>query len=335
MKLGRREVWHDPAMGMAGVFRPLKKKAERDKLDVEITWGLSTIRWRSPDQLGISDQSVLFAVLEAAAEQLSETPEKANVQVDSELWPLLGHQEHVFRADSVQVVTTYSRLARYCGWGDGGPSIQRVKDGLRRMTETTVWVRIDDGEGNLKEGSSRLLAWRVGDHSRVELIVNWRLAQALRGGQYTRISLTERLLLKTEVAQALHVLLSSKVNLCNAWSCRLDRLQVHVWGNAVTGANLRARRMRLRLALAAIGQLRGWLVTFQDEIVRVSRGPAPATTANVDSHAQPKARSVVSVTPRQNSNASPAVQSHSTGAKASTGAGCEYVDLSVLFSTRE
>lgn len=331
MKVDQRHVLHDPALGIAGVFLPLKK-GKRGKLDVQRTWGRATIRWRGPDQLGISDQSVLFAVLEVAGEQMGVSPTQGIALETDELWPLLGHQEHVFRSDSIRLITSFARLVQLCGWVDGGTATKRVKDALRRLTETTVWASVTEDDGNLREGSSRLLAWKVGDRNRVALIVNWRQAQALRGTQYARISLLERSTLQTEVAQALHALLCCKINLCGAWSCGLDKLQVHVWGNAATGVNLRARRKRMRAALDAINLLYGWRVEFDAQIAHISRGPARTLGAPISAF---RSRSGGSVTVRPKRNATPTSPSHPDSGKASVGAASRHFDVSALFSKRE
>ena len=331
MKLAKRDVLHDPALGMAGVFLPLKK-GERSKLNVERTWGRATIRWRGPDQLGISDQSVLFAVLEVASEQMGESPSHGIALETDELWPLLGHQEHVFRSDTIRLTTSFARLVQLCGWVDGGTATQRVKDALRRLTETTVWASITEVDGSVREGSSRLLAWKLGDRHRVSLIVNWRQAQALRGTQYARISLLERGTLQTEVAQALHALLCCKINLCGAWSCGLDKLQVHVWGNAATGVNLRERRKRMRAALDAINLLHGWRVEFDAQIAHISRGPARTSVAPALAF---RSRSGASVTVRPKRNAAASSPSHPGSGKVSAGAALQHFDVSALFSKRE
>lgn len=332
MSAERRDVLHDTAMGVAGVFRPLRKrKEEREKLDVEQTWGTATVQWRSPDQLDISDQSVLFAVLEVAGGYLAEAPNEALVTAEGDHWSLLGHDQHVFRASTVQVTTTFGRLARLCSLKDGGTANRRVQESLRRLTETTVWVRVVDKDGDVHEGSSRLLGWQLGDRHRVSLIVNWRLGEALRGTRYGRISLKDRYSLSTDVARALHALLSCRIDQGKAMACGLDKLQVHIWGNVATDSNLRQRRSRMREALQSIGQLPGWRVEFGLPHVRITRVPGrPAQNAPAF-----QSRGGVSVTTRVRRDATPSYPSHLESQKPSNGAGSDYVDLTALISTRD
>lgn len=168
---------------------------------------------------------------------------------------------------AVTVTTSYSALARRCGWNTGGSSIQRVREGLQRLAETTLWVVV----ARLK-GSTRLLAWELGDDKQVRLAVNWRLAMALQGeGQYARVSLTERLKLGDEIAKALHAWLSCQMNSLSVWRSGLDKLQRHVWGDIVAGVNGRVRRFKLRRALADIGELPGWSISIKGDMATFAR----------------------------------------------------------------
>ena len=327
MSAGRQDVLHDPALGMAGVFRPVQK-GERGKLDITMQWGTMSLQWRGPDVLSISDQSVLFAVLEVAGEFLVDSPTEALATCDNELWELLGHQNHLFRTDSVQVATTFARLAAHCRWEAGGSADRRVRDGLKRLTETTVWAKFVGDKGEVHEGSSRLLGWQVGDRKRVTLIVNWRLAQALHGGQYARVSMLERFAMDSEAGKALHALLSCKIKPGAAFDCGLEKLQVHVWGDALTGASFRKRRGRMVDALLAINQLCGWRVEFRPASVRITRGPADPSPNALAYRSQ----AGVSVTRRRISSVDPASPSRQDCEKPSNGAGSGYFDLTVKAS---
>ena len=111
MRTERRDVLHDPALGASTVFRPLQR-GRRRKLDVTAQWGDLEVRWRGPDELGVGDQSVLFAVLEAARETMVAQHAGALVDADDPLWQRLEHQDFVFRVSTVRVTTTFSGLAQ-------------------------------------------------------------------------------------------------------------------------------------------------------------------------------------------------------------------------------
>ncbi len=318
----RREVSQDTALGMATVFRPLRK-GKREKLDVEMPWRDCLLRWRGPDQLGIADQSVLLAVMEVAREQWLSNPEAATVRAGDRLWALLTHEEDSFRADIVRVTTSYRRLALLAGYTDGGHDLLLVRRALGRLAETTVWAT----RGRLT-GSSHLLGWQVGDDHEVVLVLNWRLSDALHGVQYSRISMTERHELRTEAARALHAVLCCKLNPGRSWPYTLDRLQRYVWGDAPADAATRRQRIkRLRAALEEIGGLPRWRVTMQGDRARVARGRTDTKgQKGAAAHAGPGK----SVTPRENGHESPGNQSRAPTPKPSIHAGHELVDVSVL-----
>lgn len=327
MSNGRRDVRQDAALGMVGAFRPLRK-GPRGKLDVQMQWGEATIRWRGPDQLGIVEQSVLLAVLEVAMEQWQGDRQALLVKPDDALWNLLGHRQHVFKPDILRVVTSFRRLSLLCGKGDSGTELNLVRDALRRLTETTVWVRC-----NGLEGSSHLLGWQVSDEQQVVLVLNWRLTQALQGQQYARISVQERLQLVSEPAKALHAVLSCKVNVGKAWSCQLDHLQPYVWGDTETqGANRRKRHGRLRAVLREIGKLPGWSIHVAEQSVRVARGSSGAGKKHSNNARSKSTAPVVSVTPRRNGHETPEFQARTNKQKPSNHAGFQLVDVSVLIS---
>ena len=327
MSADRRDVRQDPALGMVGAFRPLRK-GPRGKLDVQMDWGDATIHWRGPDQLGIVEQSVLLAVLEVAAEQWRNDRDALLVKPDDALWSLLAHQKHVFKPDIVRILTSFRRLSLLCGKGDSGAELGLVRDALRRLAETTVWVK----RAGL-EGSSHLLGWQVSDDLQVVLVLNWRLTQALQGEQYARISMRERSQLDSEPAKALHAVLSCKVNVGKAWDCGLHHLQPYVWGDTVVdGATRRKRHGRLRAALDEIDRLPGWTARVDGQQVRVARGKAgwkPSRDALVR-----RTGPVVSVTHRGNGHAAPGGQGRCEGGKSSDGAGFQLVDVSALISQK-
>lgn len=324
MSTDRREVLQDPVLGMVGAFRPLAKGA-RGKLDIQMAWGGATIQWRGPDQLGIGDQSVLLAVLEVARQQWCEEPAATLVTPDDALWSLLGHEKHVFVPELVRVTTSFRRLSMLCGGGDSGAELSQVRAALRRLTETTVWVR----HGKL-EGSSRLLGWQIGNESQVVLVLNWRLTQALQGISYARISISERLKLDSEPAKALHAVLSCKVDPGKGWSWTLEALQRYVWGNTLTeGASRRKRHARLREVLRDIQRVDGWTVTFEGEQVHVARCRAQKKLR----HAQP-ASPVISLTPRKNGHETPEERTRPLRENSSNGAGFQLVDVSLLITQR-
>ena len=129
---------------------------------------------------------------------------------------------------------------------------------LERLCEVTVWATSSSGV----QVCSRLLQWRRGDTNGVQVVLNWRLTEILVGRQFSPVSLTERLSLRSDVARALHCALSVRIRLGDTMSFRLDTLGPYVWpeGRAVAASTVRRRRQLLRGALSDINRLPGWTV---------------------------------------------------------------------------
>jgi hypothetical protein len=323
MTIERRDVLQDAALGMVSAFIPLQR-GERGKLDVTMPWGEATIRWRGPDQLGISDQSVLFAVLEIALQQWRDDGQLALVGTDDAHWKLLEHEQDIFVPKVIRVVTSYRRLSLLCGRGDGGAALTQIRLSLRRLAEVTVWVTRGQ-----QVGSSRLLGWHLGDDQQVVLVLSGRLTQALQGISYARISMWERAQLRTEAAMALHAALSCMVNVGRAWSWALDKLQRYISRDVlVKGPNRRKRHSKLRDALTAIGELPAWTVQVEGDIVRVTRSRTSAPTGT--SKRLRLDTTGISGTPRNNGHEISENRVHPEDRKSSNDAGFQLVDASAL-----
>ena len=122
----------------------------------------------------------------------------------------------------------------------------------------------------------------------------------LFGGQFSAVSLRERLSLRLECARALHCALSLRIRADSTMSFHIDKLACYVWGdvdvrssgkrqqdrapsNTPAGIAQRRRRRELIAALNEISLLNSWAVkTTQNGALRISRR---ATTRKVDSPA--------------------------------------------------
>lgn len=266
-------VLYDPALGLAPVFKPLSKSGPRGKLDVETTHAELTLRWRGPDELSIQDETLLLAVLLLARSDKEPLEHHDEAPASRHLWR--GLQPTGFYDERPVIMTTasFSALAEVCGRGDGGSSISQIRDGLKRLTEVTVWVKCGPAEA-----SSRLLSWIVGDDKRVLIAVNRRLAEVLTGAQYVKIDLEERRQLRSTTAQALHSRLSSQLRAGKHSSITLDRIEFRIWGASSVGATRRKRHQRLLAAFEELGWLQGWTVeqTAKDRF-SVTRNTPPGS----------------------------------------------------------
>lgn len=322
----------DSAMGTLPIFRPLAKTASRAKLELNQKFGEVELTWRGPNQLSIPDQSVLLAAMACAKGCEVQEEQADDPMADHAALALLQPTGHRFQTASIWVPTTFRRLSRHCAAsGHAGPNTAQVKASLKRLTETTIWMRSGD-----REGSTRLLAWSYSQADSVLLTLNWRLVDALCGRQYSRINLHHRCLLTTDVAKALHFSLSCQIQPGVAWAYKLDNLQKHVWGDQAEGEALRQRRTKLRKALDALASLPTWSTSWNDNVVTIKHerlAQLRAEASKTKTAASYRSRRVESVTVRSNESPRASNRFHSQAKEASVHAGLAYADVSALFNT--
>jgi hypothetical protein len=247
----------EPAMAIAPVFVVLQK-GPRKKLDVTFEFGGSTFQWRGPDALGMVEQSVLLGMAALAGQQklrlsLSQPSEAGRLLVSglalSGAYPM---------TDLVVLKLSWKKLATGAGYKTtGGKNVRLTKAAVKRLAETTIW---EDCEG--KKYQSRILSWMASDSKGVTIALNCRATDALCGGQYVKISLSERHALPGDSSKALHAWLSAHLRPASMKVYTIAKLQGHVWQGAATNSTLRTRLSKLHAALLAIGELPSWRCQF-------------------------------------------------------------------------
>jgi hypothetical protein len=261
---------HEPAMAIARVFSPLQKApgGGRRKLDIRMSFGGSELHWRSPDALGIPEQSVFLGLLSIGGQQpyrlQVKSPGKEGKRLLTDM-EICGIEEI---ASLTVVKASWKLIARAAGYKTtGGKNVVLVKNAVKRLAETTLWEKT-----NSKEYQSRLLSWIVGDDDGVTIVLNRRATEALCGGQYVKISLRERHALRSQPAKALHAWLSSALRTGSERRFNLSRLQEHVWAGEASGSTSSTRVEKLKLAIKEIGGLPGWHAHVTDDgIVTILR----------------------------------------------------------------
>ncbi|CAN0622846.1 Replication protein C (RepC) [Burkholderia multivorans] len=259
----KRIVRYDPMLPSSGLFGSLGN-GERPKLDIKYAFGGIVWRLRGPDRLGIPEQTLMLVLLELAQEQYGQaqqqiddwTPIETALYCEPDARPLAS-----FRDGSPPALATlhvsYAELSQRCGrTAEGGSAAKQIRRELMRLSEVTIWAVV----GN-QEYSSRLLHWRRGDGHGAQVILNARLTEIIIGQQYSPVSLQERLVLKSDVARALHCALSVRIRPGKTMSFNLDTLAPYVWcEHDVADATVRRRRQQLRAALCEIHGLHGWSI---------------------------------------------------------------------------
>ena len=291
-----RNVCFDPALGLASVFvsHPKRDEFVRPKLDVKMKFGELSLHWRGTDLLSVYEQTLILVLCEIASEQLGPNGQVA--APPGKLETALYDSEEEKRPPVVELATSYAELSRRSGCKSvGGNALSRTKASLQRLCETTIWQ--SDAKGNTIQ--SRLLSWHCGDRTKVRVALNFRLAGALLGGQFSKISLKERLSLRTDFAKVLHCFLAATLRSGTNWRFRIDGLSSRLWhGAAECASTMRGRRAETLAALKEINGLEGWqVVDASSDVVVVAR-------SYVDSRVGEKTRSIQSERPFSGEDAS-------------------------------
>jgi hypothetical protein len=268
-------VRYDPALGLAGLFKPLQARRQRPAHRVTQHFNGFDFEWVAPEAPGVPEQTLLLALMALAGpgmQRLSMQPVSA---AGRQLREALAAEGELFHGDAASIHTNLSELAKACGYADcGGTNLEHVRQMLRRLSEVTVWIRTPD-----YEASSRLLSVVITRTGRTRVALNARLALAAWGeGQYVAISMAERLALRTHTAMALHAYLSAVIRLGRSHSFEWARLERAVWGDNASSSTYRSRKAKLQGALDEIA-VQGWTVAVQGRVVgvaRQSRDKAPA-----------------------------------------------------------
>lgn len=264
---------HDPALALAGLFRPLQAKSERPRLVVTKTFDGMELEWRAPVAPGIPEQTLLLTLLALAQQSSRRLTSEPQTPIGRQLRVALAAEGELFAAETASIMTTLSELAQHCGYAQcGGSTLERIRVMLRCLAEITVWVRIDG-----YEASSRLLSVVMDSSGRARIALNTRLAMAAWGERYVSISLVERHALNTHTAQALHAYLSAVIRPGKQWSFEWNSLERAVWGACASGSTQRSRRKKLREALTALVAL-GWTIAggAKVTVVRQSDNGSPS-----------------------------------------------------------
>lgn len=261
----------DPGHILDGLFVPKRKQGEA-LCKVEAPFDRGLISFKGV-QLSVPHQSVLLAIAARTGRQGKcdgLIVRGTGDDLEGRQMDLLSITGPATDLDVSRVECTAYALLSDAGMGDRSSDYAILRDLLHEMS-TVVMYRSKDGVG----GTSKLLSFQ--NHNDKFLVsLNWRMTDAIFGGQNVQVSLHERHKLKGPVAKVLHTWLSAYVrkggSLMAGRGAGLDTLLGHVYGKRPCSDSAhRNRRGYIRDALAEIGELRGWGVEHDGGQVYVSR----------------------------------------------------------------
>ncbi|MHB1951616.1 MAG: replication protein C, IncQ-type, partial [Acidiferrobacteraceae bacterium] len=255
---------HDMAIGLAGIFRPLRDGAARKEIVLTQRWAGGTVILRGVE-LGERDLAVLLALLAIA--------------LRSDLVPGRGDLVPALRtaggASDMDVVTVYTSLSDVCREAGVDPDSHGGRHSVRVAIDRLMMiiVRAESASG---WRSTQLIGGAIGrGRDAVEITLCYRLTRAVLGtGSYAPICMRDYRALPGGLARIVHVWLT-------AWMCgaserriSINALMPHIYGPAASPRTARHRRLRLRAAIEA-QQACGWCVEWYGDTVTIRRH-APA-----------------------------------------------------------
>jgi hypothetical protein len=258
-----------PALFQESLFRPLVRGA-RKTLDLSLSFGGEVMCFRSEEQLGIPEQSVLLAVCALCGldrRQLTHTPETTTgVELRAKLMAKGGLAEGI---STLSAKTSYHKLLLASGMQTGGSSYARLLASLARLSKVTVSTTIGTSVSEMQLIS--YVPSANGEGARIA--IHWFLTRAIVGaGQFSKVSLDERHALQTDAARCLHAWLSAFVREKQSMKLAVQKAAGHIWGTECSDSASRKRNMKVRdLCLNEIGQLQQWEVSIVGNQVVVRR----------------------------------------------------------------
>lgn len=275
-------TWPVPSLGSLFAVRPRGRPPALDLTYRPSSPEHSWYRFRGPEALTTSEQTVLLALLEIAQQRCLRDLAAAHLgptsadRVGRQLWAALYRGQA--QADASPVLrfrTSWSELSARCGTSDGGAVLRLRQAQVQRLCEVVVWEYAPGS--SVPRHQSQLLAWCHGTEDGVHLALNFGMVRAVLGERYASVSLAERLSLAGDCAQAAHAYLSTLLRGSRSLRIGVDTLAARIWPGQTPPpqGTRRRRRADLRSALASIGALSGWRVLSDDGEVYAVRRRAP------------------------------------------------------------
>lgn len=247
---------HDPATGLASIFRPVARGRRPRGLDVTHAFDGLSLRFTCYEWLDARDQSVLLATCGLAGIASQELTAESPGHIGQQLWLDLEPMQRAMVDRAVVITTSYYQLRDAAGLtDDGGGGYERLKEMLYRLSQVGCRARKDG-----YDWSMRMLSYAARPDGSIDIALNGRFAGAL-AGQHIRTSLAERHSLPSELAELTHCYLTAWIREGHRQKVGIDKLTARIWGvDSAKAETTRKRRERMRDALVSIGELPGWTV---------------------------------------------------------------------------
>jgi len=271
---------HDRAHCLApGLFRSLRKRGRRDKLDVTYKFGDSeSIRFVGFEELGADDMRFLQGIVALAGPSGVLLTPCPKTNTGRQLRLFLDPKWEAIEQDGLVVRESMSKLLSEVGMTDGGENIKALKASLLRMSNVTILVT----KGQ-KQASFHLLSYAF-DESNGSLWValNPRIADAVLGRRpHAHIDMGEVRSLRTDPARLIHQKLCGWIDPGKSGRVDIDTLCSYVWPDPSGNENtLKKRHRKVRGALTELVKI-GWKVNeYVKDRWQIGRPPRRCSRSN-------------------------------------------------------
>lgn len=248
---------HDPSHCLApGLFRVLRSGArKREKLDVVYDFGDDKrIEFSGPEPLGVDDLRILQGLVAMAGPSGLVLGPDPKTEGGQQLRLFLEPKWEAVEADAMVVKGSYRKLAHEIGYQEGGDQFRAIRECIERLWKVSIVVQ----NGKKRDGF-RLLSEYASDEvdGRLYVALNPLIAQAVMGGQHTRINMEEVRALGSAAARVLHQRLCAWIDPGCAGKVAIDTLCRYAWPDVASASTQRKRQQRVRASLQELQAL-GW-----------------------------------------------------------------------------
>jgi len=305
----------------SSLFRPLKRKAKRDKQIIKWTWRFDeeyefprTIlkfdeleyEFRVFEELGEDDLKVFLRLVQVAGvgsvvlDPWMEEYEGVDGKIVKQLGLFSSCGSKTENSRTLPVVRSEETISYNAFLGPilkgrvGKTNLKHLRDSLRRLASTTVFVTAKRKGKPVREMGSNLVSFAIDyETGRFLVAVNPFVANAILGnplGGYRPLIDSRVFELKGTEAVLLSWL-SAWLLPGRSGKISLDKLEEHIYGDRAEDQNRRKwRRKKLRQALKAISNLKGWEVKETSRRIFEIRRLAPQSSKSERSETSPRTR---------------------------------------------
>ncbi|MEW8308201.1 MAG: hypothetical protein G8D88_13875 [gamma proteobacterium symbiont of Ctena orbiculata] len=254
-----RFAMQDPALTSARLFRAIPKNEMAKSLEYRVEYGGWKMKFRGPRKLGVTHQSVFFAILSVLGEfgdSLSPNTSEHHSQL----------REGLDAIDASELDGGNRAQGNNCHWGYttltelagiiGMSNLTAIKRCIEDLSAVTLIAK-----SNGIEASQFFLSY-IKQGQKLAIAINWRAAAAIaKEAGYTYINLDDRKSLESDASKTLHVWLSTYLRPGKHLKRTVDEIGEYIWGEAANDSTRWRRRKKAMQAVAEIGELKNWEVT--------------------------------------------------------------------------